>query len=195
MLDMDKWPGTLQTADQSIASARQAVQTLYDWVQRNVVPDDIWPRPPLPPELNEAFQVLGESLKRASSSVREIDGAITGALENTFSGRPLSRGQFYWISAQVGLPFTNKTAGLSEYDDYEVFQNFCYEDGEQHAYIGPDLMPASPPVTRGETTTSQFHFGPSRPPEELDWDCLRPEQQRFFDHHLPDVACRFKRKN
>ena len=93
------------------------------------------------------------------------------------------------------LNYSNKGAGLSEYNDYEVFQNFCYESGEVHAYITLGMDPLGPPVTiDGTTTVTVRAFDPRLPPEDIPWDRLKPEHRLFFERYLPVVAARFKRE-
>ena len=92
------------------------------------------------------------------------------------------------------MNYTNKSAGLSEYDDYEIFQQFWYEDESKCGYIAPDQKPLPSPVTIGDTTTIHVRPGPSLAPEDIIWERLKPEQREFFERYIPDVAGRIKRE-
>lgn len=110
-------------------------------------------------------------------------------------GRPLTREEFHLAMAFGVLNFTNKNCGLSEFDDYDVFANFCYEDEERFAYIMPEQRPLSS-ERLGDTGSGKVRaciIGPGLPPEEIHWDRLRPEQRAFFERNIPEVAARFNR--
>ncbi len=188
MSDSDKWLEDLQSAKSAIKSAEQAIRDVRAWVYQ-----DGTRRFPL--ELDQSFESLDKSLQNAATFVDAIDRKHTLLLIKGLSGQSLSREQFLLLNALGGLNYTNKSAGLSEYDDYEVFQNFCYESGEVHAYITPSMKPLGPPATIDGTTTVEVRaFNPGLPPEEIPWDRLKPEQRLFFERYLPDVAARFKRE-
>ena len=114
---------------------------------------------------------------------RFVDGPLNGFL----SGRALTREEYY-ITAAAGLHcYTAKAAGLSTFDDFEIFNFFYYEDEGRRCYINPSMHP--PPFGR-----IRLHGGGlGEPPEELSWSKLRPEQQSFFTEYLPSIADRFKR--
>ena len=163
------------------------------WVNRNVVASDVIPRQ-FPIELDRLFQILDESLKQVATGVGEIDDSITRALIFAIGGRHLNREQFHLISALGGLSYSNKSAGLSEYDDYEIFQHFCYESDNEHGYITPGRKALPPPVMIGQTTHISARVGPEWAPEDIPWDRLRSEQRVFFERYVPDVVARFKRE-
>ena len=188
MSDSDKWLEDLQSAKSAIKSAEQAIRDVRAWLYQNGTRR-------FPLELDQSFESLDKSLQNVATFVDAIDETNTSLIIKVMSGQFLSREQFHLLSALGALHYTNKDAGLSEYDDYEVFQNFCYESGEDHAYITPNMKPLGPPVTIDGTTTFELRaFNPGLPPEEIPWDRLKPEQRLFFERYLPDVAARFKRE-
>jgi hypothetical protein len=109
-------------------------------------------------------------------------------------GCRLTRAEFHLFIALHPeiLNFTNKFLGLSDFDDYEVFDHCCYEGENKSGYIDPDRHP-DPPLQGTERILKARYPGPTMAPEDIFWNRLRPEQQSFFEHHLPKVAIRFKR--
>ena len=117
------------------------------------------------------------------------------------SGQQLSREEYLIVQAIAGESAkgtpSNKSVGLSEWDDYEVYSMFLYEDDERYCYINPSLDPLPPPsqsmddyLGAGRLT---WRFGAA--PENLCLDALRPERHRFFRKHLPEVYRRFNRRH
>ncbi len=188
MSDSGKWLEDLRSAKSAIKSAGQSIRDVRAWVYQNGTRQ-------FPLELDQSFEALDKSLQNAATFVGAIDETNTSLMTKALSGQRLSRVQFHLLSALGVLNYTNKTAGLSEYDDYEVFQHFCYERGEDHAYITPDMEPLEPSVTVDGTTTYKVRaFAPGRPPEEIPLDHLKAEQRLFFERYLPNVVARFKGK-
>ncbi len=184
-----KWLEDLRSAKSAIEFANQAVRDVRAWVYENGTRR-------FPLELDKSFESLDKSLQNVATFVDAIDETNTSLIIKAMSGQFLSREQFHLLSALGALNYTNKGAGLSDYDDYEVFQNFCYESGEVHAYITPNMEPLGPPVTIDGTTTVEVRaFNPGLPPEDIPWDRLKPEQRLFFERYLPDVAVRFNRES
>ena len=188
MSDSDKWLEDLQSAKSAIKSAEQAIRDVRAWVYQAGTRR-------FPLELDQSFESLDKSLQNVATFVYAIDETNTSLFTKVLSGQILSREQFHLLSALGVMLYTNKIAGLSEYDDYELFKNFCYENGEVHAYITPSMKPLGPPATIDGTTTVEVRaFNPGLPPEEIPWDRLKPEQRLFFERYLPGVAARFKRE-
>ena len=183
-----EWLADLRFAKSAIKSAEQAIKDVQAWLRQNGTRR-------FPLELDQSFESLDKSLQNVATFIDAIDDTNTSLIIKAMSGQFLSREQFHLLSALGALNYTNKVAGLSEYDDYEVFQNFCYENDKVHAYITPDMEPLGPEVTIDGTTTFKVRaFNPGLPPEEIPWDRLKPEQRLFFERYLPDVAARFKRE-
>jgi hypothetical protein len=141
--------------------------------------------------LNEAGQAsdLRYELGRRLSAIKNRCGWLFDRLSSQpigrlASGLPLSREQYHLLAAQGCTWADNKKVGLSPYTDFEVAEFFDYEDDERSCRIDTALPP--PPGT------IRVHFGVS--PEKLRLDVLRPEQRRFFEEHLPEVAARFARE-
>jgi hypothetical protein len=109
-------------------------------------------------------------------------------------GRRLDREQFHLLCSLEALDYSSKTVGLSEYDDFEVYEHFCYEDGERTAYIDPAPAAAMDSECSAGTVGTKVRVGgPVIAPEDIDWQRLRTEQRAFFERYLPDIAKRFKR--
>ncbi len=189
MSDSARWLEDLRSAKSAIKSAEQAMRDVRARLYQNGTRGFAL-------ELDRSFESLDKSLQNVATFVHAIDETNTSLIIKAMSGQFLSREQFHLLSALGGLNYTNKDAGLSDYDDYEVFQNFCYDSGEVHAYITPTMEPLGPPVTIDGTTTFKARaFNPGLPPEEIPWDRLKPEQRLFFERYLPDVAVRFNRES
>jgi hypothetical protein len=166
------------------------------WIDQNVVGDDVFPHR-WPQELEKSFKALHDALCFCDSTVAEMDEDLGRIYYRVLSGHRLTREEFHLMMAlNPGIfNFTNKFFGLSDFDDYEVFDHFCYE-GEPTpvkryycGYIDPVRSPP-PPTAR---TITPGAWGPYLAPEDIFWNRLRPEQREFFARHFPKVAIRFKR--
>jgi len=140
------------------------------------------------PEIDSSFNRLVEILDRSRRRSDELFGRfVSGPLYGFVKGRTLTREEYYMTLAAGLHSYTAKAAGLSTFDDFEIFNFFCYEDEERRCYINPSMEPLPPGRIR-------LHGGGlGEPPEELWWSKLRPEQQAFFSDYLPNIADRFKR--
>jgi hypothetical protein len=129
---------------------------------------------------------------RRLSEEPELQSDLLRVLIQIQGGRRLTREQFYLAMAFGLLNFSNRSTGVYQFDDYEIFDFFCYEDQEQCGYIQPSLEPNPPPV-QGTEITLTARTGPGLAPEDVFWHRLRSAQRLFFESYLSEVAIRFKR--
>lgn len=108
-----------------------------------------------------------------------FDRMAFGPLERLIKGYRLSPEEFYLICAREPQLFPACR------DLYDKFLMFHYEDDERIGYINPDERPLPE-----DQIKLRFGF----PPEEILWNRLRPEQQKYFEEQQPDVAVRFRRE-
>jgi len=194
IMKVTEWLEALRVAKRSFDSAEKALNEIVGWIYQNVVGHDVLPRQ-FPPDLEAHFCVLHDALRVSRSSVAEIEESLDTALLDCLGGRRLTKEQFHLLMALNCLKFTNKSIGLSNFEDYEVFEKFCYEDGDGYShYISPGVKPLSPPVVDGHTTIIEGRLGPDKAPEDIPWERLKPEQRSFFEKYLPEIAARFKRR-
>ncbi|HEY3382614.1 MAG TPA: hypothetical protein VGK32_12645 [Vicinamibacterales bacterium] len=161
----ETWADTLRAIDQGLG---EALKALYESPNAS----------DLRPELGNR---LSEIRSRCETLFHRLVWEPTGRLT---SGLPLSREQYHLLAAQGCTWADNKMVGLSPYTDFEVAEFFDYEDEERSCRIDPAL-----PLPPGQI---KLKFGVS--PEKLRFNALRPEQRRFFEEHLPEVAARFARE-
>jgi hypothetical protein len=174
--------GEVRSILATIEQGQAAANSLADWMQANVVAPAL-PRE-YPPEAGQQLHSLRSSLQAAHSAlVSLLDCLCAGPLDRFLRGYRLSRQEYHLLRAQGLLCWPRESVGLPDVDDYEVFDMFFYEDGERRCFINP-LLRARTPGTVG------IRVGVS--PEELSFEGLRPEQRRFFETRLPDVANRFR---
>jgi hypothetical protein len=194
MTNQEQWLSAIRSVRGSIKSANSAVAELARWIDQNVVAHDVRPRSK-PPALEAILKILHDALISCESIAAEIDDNATRTMLRCFGGRRLTREEYYLIHAldpQL-LDYTNKSSGLSSFDDYEVFSFYCYESKDECGYISPSHTPRSPPVVHDLTTTIAARVGPMLAPEDVSWSGLLPEQRTFFERYCPAVAKRFRR--
>jgi hypothetical protein len=149
------------------------------------------------PDVRERFSCLNNAIGNSSLIVREIQEDLRHAVLKTLKGVKLTRNEFYFIQSLADSPlrYSHKDARLSAFDDYEIFEFFCYKSGEETAYIDIEMPLSEPPKRIGNSTVRKAspQFGSKLPPEEILWDTLTTEQKSFFENALPDIAVRFLR--
>jgi hypothetical protein len=142
----------------------------------------------LDPDLESLFTRLVELLDHSRGTTQTLcERLVWRPVQRFLRSLELTREEYYMTVAAGMHSYTAKAAGLSAFDDFEIFTFFCYEDEERRCYINPSMQPLPPGRIR-------LHGGGlGEPPENLSWSKLRPEQQAFFTEYLPSIAERFER--
>ena len=123
---MNQWGQSCQAANQSLRTAIDAVDDLMTCFQR-----DIDGRSRISSEttmqLGDSLYALNDALQKLTASVGGVADAHSRALLSFLAGRRLDRQQFYILLATECIEWTNKTVGLSDLDDFELFDLLRYE--------------------------------------------------------------------
>jgi hypothetical protein len=177
--------GQVKSLRSSLDLGTDATRQLYQWVYDNVTASDVLPREigAVPSAL---LQRLGGALESACRAARDIEASLWGdPVERFIKGFLLSREEYYLLAACGLVSYTCKSAGLCDYDDYDILVQFHYEDDERCCYINPTLEPRVPGFI-------SMRIGVA--PEEISWHRLRSDQRAFFEQKLPEIAARFGRE-
>ena len=146
-------------------------------------------------QLGESLYELNDALQKLTDSVGGVADAHSRALLSLLAGRRLDRHQFYILLATECVEWTNQTVGLSDFDDFELFDLLRYESAGRSGYIylakdihfRPDVDP--------DDWTLSFRSRSYRraviAPEAIQWSTLSPRQHSFFKEYLPEVVDRF----
>jgi hypothetical protein len=131
---MNQWGQSCQAANQSLRTAIDAMDDLMTCFQR-----DIDGRSRISSDMrmqlgNSLYEVNG-ALKKLTASVGGVADAHSRALLSFLGGKRLNREQFYILLATGCVEWTNKTVGLSDFDDFELFELLRYEAKGQSGYI------------------------------------------------------------
>ena len=100
----------------------------------------------------------------------------------------------YHLLASNGIQWvTAKSLGLSEFDDYEIFDHFCYENDKCYGMINPrESRPEEKVVYPDGSSRQKVGLRIGDPPERVHANDLRPAQREFFEKYLPAIFRRFK---
>jgi hypothetical protein len=191
---MNQWGQSCQAANQSLRTAIDAMDDLMTCFQR-----DIDGRSRISSEttmqLGESLYALHDALQKLTVSVGGVADAHSRALLSFLGGKRLDREQFYILLATGCVEWTNKTIGLSDYDDFELFDLLRYEAKGQSGYIylAPDIdyVPDVEPDDWAFTFISRTYRRALFAPETIQWSSLSPQQRSFFEKYLPEVVGRF----
>ena len=125
-MNIERCFSTVRSVRESIDSADEAVAEVARWIDQNVVGDDVRSRQ-RPPDLERSLKVLHDALCFCDATVAEMDNDLNRIFLRILGGRRLTREEFHLTMALDPkiLNFTNKSTGLSDFDDYEVFEHFC----------------------------------------------------------------------
>lgn len=146
-------------------------------------------------QIRESLAELSDSLQLLSASVGGVADAQSRATLSFLAGNRLNREQFYVLLATQCVEWTNKTVGLSDFDDFELFDllRFEGEDKSGYIYLAPDIDDL--PVVDPKDWTLQFMSQTYRKaiiaPESIEWRRLSPRQRAFFRKYLPETVSRF----
>ena len=191
---MNQWGQSCQAANQSLRTAIDAMDDLMTCFQR-----DIDGRSRISSEttmqLGDSLYALNDALQKLTASVGGVADAHSRALLSFLGGKRLDREQFYILLATGCIEWTNKTVGLSDFDDFELFDLLRYEAKGQSGYIylAPDIdyVPDVEPDDWAFTFMARTYRKAIFAPETIQWSSLSPRQRSFFEKHLPEVVGRF----
>jgi len=182
----------LQSIMEGVGRASSAMREITQWLYRNVVGYDVLPRE-MPEPLNANLAALSEEIDAVRRAAGRALSYFTPDPWVLLRGLPLSEEEYLRCRAQGALFGTAKEVGLASFDDYYVYQMLCYDDEKSLEYINVNQTPTDPTVyTDADGRTYEkvgMRYGLA--PEECTRRQLRPEQERFFREHLPNVYARF----
>jgi hypothetical protein len=191
---MNPWGESVQSATKSIGSAVDEIGDLIQFFNRNIAGADSLPDDQIS-QVGASLIALQKSLQQAAESLGPI-ADLQGLATLTFlAGKRLNREQFYFLLMSESLEWTNKNLGLSDFEDFELFELLRYEGSQRQGYIylGEDIDDL-PDIGADDwflELLSSTYRKAIVPPEEIPWNTLQPEQREFFTRHLPNVVVRF----
>jgi len=191
---MNPWGDSIQSANQTIGAAVDELGDLITLFNRDIVPPRLLPEETVT-QVRSSLAALSKSLERTARMFSGIADAQSRAVLTFLGGKKLSRDQFYILLASESIEWTNKTLGLSDFEDYELMELLRYEgnDRQGYIYLGTDIDDL--PKAAVDDWYLQFLTSTYRkaiiPPEEIRWIELSDEQRSFFEKYLPDAADRF----
>ena len=191
---MNHWGESIQSVNQSLGTAVDELGDLRTWFKRDMSESDAFP--------TETVTRVGDSLDEMSRSLQYLAETITGiadaqnqAMFHFLGGLKLGREDFYILLATECIEFTNKTVGLSDFDDYELFNLLRYKGKDRRGYIYLQSDINDIPETDPDDWTMSFitrtYLKAIIPPEEIEWETLTAEQRQFFEKYLPETVKRF----
>ena len=191
---MNQWGQSCQAANQSLRTAIDAMDDVMTCFQR-----DIDGRSRISTDatmhMGDSLVALSDALQKLTVSVGGVADAHSRALLSFLGGKRLNREQFYILLATEIVEWTNKTIGLSDFDDFELFDLLRYEAKGQSGYIylAPDIddLPDVEPDDWTLAFMSRAYRSAILAPETIQWSNLSPRQRSFFKKYLPEVVGRF----
>jgi hypothetical protein len=191
---MNPWGESVQSATKSIGSAVDELGDLIQIFNRNIARAESLPNEHIS-QISASLLALQKSLQQAAESLGPI-ADLQGLATLTFlAGKKLNREQFYILLMSESLEWTNKNLGLSDFEDFELFDLLRYEGSQRQGYIylGEDVDDL-PDIGADDwylKLVSNTYRKAIIPPEEIHWSTLQPEQREFFTRYLPKVVGRF----
>jgi len=191
---MNQWGQSCQNANQSLRTAIDAMGDLMTCFQRDI---DGRSRISLETrmQLGDSLYELNGALQKLTASIGGVADAHSRAVLSFLSGKRLDRQQFYILLATECVEWTNQTVGLSDFDDFELFELLRYEAAGQSGYIylAPDInyMPDVGPDDWTLAFMSRTYRRAIIAPEAIQWSNLSQRQRSFFETYLPDTVGRF----
>lgn len=191
---MNQWGQSVQTVNQSLGIAVDAMGDLITCFKRDIDGQNRVPKK-TQLQVNNSLVELSDSLQQLASSVSGIADAHSRAVLTLLGGNKLNREEFYILLATECVEWTNKTVGLSDFDDYELFDLLRYEAEGQSGYIylaqDIDDLPDVEPDDWALQFMSRTYRKAIIAPEAIQWSTLSKEQRSFFEQYLPDTVGRF----
>jgi hypothetical protein len=191
---MNPWGESVQSATKSIGSAVDELGDLIQFFNRNIACAETLPNEHIS-QISTSLVALQQSLQQAAESLGPI-ADLQGLATLTFlAGKKLNREQFYFLLMSESLEWTNKNLGLSDFEDFELFDLLRYEGSQRQGYIylaeDIDDLPDIGADDWFLKLVSSTYRKAIIPPEEIRWSKLQPEQRGFFTRYLPKIVGRF----
>ena len=195
---METWGDSVKSASQSAATAVDELGDIITWFSRDIQSSSTVPQATIS-RVGASLALLSESIAQVTESINKVADAERHATLAFLAGQRLTREQFYILLASECLEWTNKALGLSEFEDFELFEMLRYEGDDRQGYIYlaediDDLPDIGMDDWFLEIVSSTYRKA-IIPPEDIQWNALAPDQRAFFQRHLPDAAKRFRRGN
>ena len=191
---MNTWGQSCQSVSQSLQSAVDAMDDLATCFRRDIQGKNRIP-PATARQMGNSLAELRDSLIKLTVSVSGVADAQSRAVLSFLAGNRLDREQFYILLATECVEWSNKNIGLSDFDDFELFDllRFEGEDRSGYIYLAPDIdgLPDVDPDDWTLRFLSQTYRKAIIPPEEIEWKSLSCRQRMFFRKHLPETVSRF----
>ena len=191
---MNSWGQSCHTVNQSLQSAIEAMDDLVTCFQRDIEGKNRVP-PATARLIGNSLADLRDSLRSLTVSVSGVADAQSRAILSFLAGNRLDREEFYILLATECVEWTNKNVGLSDFDDFELFDLLRFEGKDQSGYIylAPDIdsLPDIDPDDWALQFMSQTYRKAIIPPEAIEWGSLSPRQRVFFRKYLPETVGRF----
>ena len=195
---MNPWGESIQTANETVGAAVDDLGDLITLFNREISGPCLLGDKAIE-KMRTSLFAMSKSLERTASMFNSVADAQRMATLTFLSGKKLTRDQFYILLASESIEWTNKTLGLSDFEDFELIELLRYEgkDRKGYIYLADDIDDV--PTEAVDDWYLQFLTSTYRkaiiPPEDIHWSDLRPEQRSFFEKYLPDAVGRFLRDN
>jgi len=191
---MNSWGQSCQMVNQSLQSAVDAMDDLATCFRRDIAGKNRIPTATAR-KMGNSLAELRDSLAKLTVSVSGVADAQSRAILSFLAGSRLNREQFYILLATECVEWTNKNVGLSDFDDFELFDllRFKGEDKSGYIYLAPDIdgLPEVDPDDWTLQFLSQTYRKAIIPPESIQWRDLSSRQRVFFRKYLPETVSRF----
>lgn len=191
---MNAWGQSCQDANQSLGTAVDAMGDLIELYRRDI--DGKYRiSKKTARQMADSLTELSKSLKHLSTTVSGVADAHSQALTCFLAGKKLDREQFYILLATECIEWTNRNLGISDFDDFELFELLRYEGKDKvgYIYLAADIddLPNTDPDDWTLSFLARTYRKTIIAPETIDWKTLSPKQQAFFQEYLPQAVRRF----
>lgn len=191
---MNSWGQSCQAVNQSLQSAIDAMDNLATCFRRDIDGKNRVPAATAR-QMGNSLAELRHALRKLTVSVSGVADAHSRAVLSFLAGNRLDREQFYILLATECVEWTNKNVGLSDFDDFELFDLLRYEgqDKSGYIYLASDIdgLPDVDPDDWTLQFMSQTYRKAIIRPEEIEWRRLSPRKRTFFRKYLPEAVSRF----
>ncbi len=191
---MNAWGESCQYANQHMFNAVDAMDELFVYFERHIEGKTRIPTKTTD-QMRRSFNKLVFALNSLAKSVEGIADAQNAATMALLAGHQVTRQQFYILLATGCVEWTNKSFGLAELDDFELFHMLRYESEDRNGYIHLGAAIDDSPAVRENDWVFDLllrTYGKvAIAPETLHWRSLSARQRAFFRRNLPDVIERF----
>ena len=149
-------------------------------------------------QMGDSLVELSDSLQKLTASIGGVADAHSRALLSFLGGKRLDREQFYILLATECVEWTNKIVGLSDLDDFELFDLLRYEAKDQSGYIylAPDIddLPDVEPDDWTLNFMSRTYRKAIIAPEVIPWSNLSPRPSSTCALNAPYVSDMYRCK-